>query len=168
MTPRRKKHLDMKFAILIASFIITACSSVQLPPAPMPPVIDNSKLLAKPLEEREVKSLPTSTFGKKALLKGEVAQGDGVLLDEREVARLGLVKLERDNLRSEILSERILKEKSEYLYTKALWEYQVKLIQAQPSWWERHDGKIGLFVGFALGSLAAIGIAFGINRVIVK
>ena len=156
-----------KVLALLLSFemALVSCASVVIPPSPKAPIIDDSKLVDQPIEDREAKTLPKGSFGRKVLLKDNVAPGDGVLLDEKEVARLALIKAERDRLRADLLTERKLKANIDYIYQKALWESEVKFLKSQPSWWERHDGKIALFAGLLIGAVMSVGVAYGINRV---
>jgi hypothetical protein len=152
--------------LLISFFSFTVACSVTLPKAPpsYKPLPD-SKLVQAPLEERTKDKLPKGTFKRKALLKDEKASDDGVLLDPRETARLGLINTERDSLRLQLLAEKRLTRKKDHIYKKALWEAEVRYIKAQPTWLERHAGKIGLAVGIIVGAGFAVGMAAAIDGV---
>jgi len=140
---------------------ILNCASVPLPKSPIgPPDVKDTELVPLPSEEVNAVVLPKSMFGRVALLKGEAAPGDGVLLDASEVARLALIKAERDRLRSDLLTEKRLNRKEKYIYERALWESEVKFIQSTTGFWKEYGWKIALTGGILSGVLIGGGLVY--------
>ena len=160
-----KKIVCVCISICFLTFTIS-CATQSLPISPVSPTLNEKDLIDLPIEDRE--KLPQATFGQKVMGKGETVSADGILIDEREATRLSLIKAERDRLRAELVIEKKLRIKTDYLYQKALWESEIKFIKSQPNWFEKNDGKLGLAFGLFLGAALAIGVAASVNQVISK
>ena len=102
----------------------------------------------------------------------EEAQGPcpdkaGILISEQKAARIKLYQIRYKELRKTYEADRSLWRAHRELYeTKlelALKELKRTEERAERSWWEKHDGTIGLGVGVVVGSALAVGIAAALD-----
>jgi hypothetical protein len=120
-------------------------------------VLKAGPLIDKPTEERN--NFPK---GKAAPVKaGEAAPFSGVLLDDKQAARLAAIKAERDKLRAIVEAERLQQRTKDIINDKAL---KALSERAKRTWWEKHKGEILLGVGGTLGIGLVLGVLYALTK----
>jgi hypothetical protein len=100
--------------------------------------------------------------GKTAPIKrGDASPYNGVVVDEKQAARLAAIVKERDRWRKVVEAERIAQKTKDIIYNKSL---EALRKQAQRSWWERHKGEILLGTGAAIGIGIVLGVLYGLTK----
>jgi hypothetical protein len=120
-------------------------------------VLKDGPLIDKPVEERHGFKKGQST----PIRKDEAAPYSGVLLDEKQAARVAAIMKERDRWRKTVKAERLQQRTKDIIHDKALQALQE---QAKRTWWERHKGEILLGVGGALGIGLVLGVLYALTK----
>jgi len=84
-----------------------------------------------------------------------------VVLSDKKVAELQAIKVQRDQLRSELEAERLQARTKSIIYQASL---EAAREANQRSWWEKNQGIIALATGGTLGAALIIGIVYALTK----
>jgi hypothetical protein len=119
---------------------------------PLPPLPNKD-----PLAEDQNYSIP--------LLEGDKSPKDGILLSPEKVDRVLQLDLSYDELRKLYAYDKTIWQQQRIFYEESLGQANNQIIKLTPDWWSENKLPLGVVTGFVLGTLATIGIVYGINQV---
>lgn len=89
----------------------------------------------------------------------------GLLLSEAKVARDVMYRIRYPELRKSYEADRAVWAAQRELYETRLNDAQKALHDAEPNWFQRNAGQLGVVGGFVLGAGMAVAIVFAVNQV---
>ena len=84
-----------------------------------------------------------------------------VVVDDRKAAELRAIKVERDQLRTELKAERLKGRTKDIIHRAAL---QAAREANKRSWWEKNKGIVALVTGGTLGAALIVGIVYALTK----
>jgi len=97
---------------------------------------------------------------------GEASPRSGILISEARAARDALFRVRYTELRRTYEADRQVWTAHRSLYEEQIRRDREALEEAQPDWWERHDGTVVGVVAFLAGAALTVGLAAAIDKTV--
>lgn len=153
----------MKALVLV---LLVACVA----PAAVPQYagIDPKQYIeTKPLPARpDADPIPAADDWDQALLAGQAAPQNGILLSPQKAGRAALWKDDYNSLRNLYELDRQIWTQQRIVYDERLSQANAEIKRISPSWWDENKGTLAWVGGFVMGAATSVAIVYSINHVV--